>query len=108
MPARELRLEEILGRVVRTATGRPVGRIEDVRAVPEGEDYVVREVILGELGLRARIFSVASQLPTLKSVGLTGHYRTRAIPWEWLDFSDPTRPRFRDDDGRAKREEGSG
>ena len=108
MPARELRLEEILGRVVRTATGRPVGRIEDVRAVPEGEDYVVREVILGELGLRARILSTASQVPTLKSVGLTGRYRTRAIPWEWLDFSDPARPRFRDGDGRAKREEGSG
>jgi sporulation protein YlmC with PRC-barrel domain len=94
VPAREIRLEEILGRVVRTAAGRPVGRIEDVRAVPQGEDYVVREVILGELGLKARMFSVAAQLPTFQSLGFGGRYRTRAIPWHWLDFSDPHQPRF--------------
>ena len=94
VPAREINLEEILGRVVRTAAGRPVGRIDDVRVVPEGEDYVVREVILGELGLRARLYSFAGQLPTLLSVGVPGRYRTRAIPWEWLDFSDPEQPRF--------------
>jgi hypothetical protein len=94
MPAREIRLEEILGRVVRTAAGRPVGLIEDVRAVPEGEDYVVTEVILGELGFRARLVSMAAQLPTLKALGITGRYRIRAIPWEWLDFSDPEHPRF--------------
>ena len=94
MPAREIRLEEILGRVVRTAAGRPVGRIEDVRAEPDGEDYVVREVILGELGLRARLFSMTAQLPSLKALGIGGRSRTRAVPWEWLDFSDPAHPRF--------------
>jgi sporulation protein YlmC with PRC-barrel domain len=94
MRAREIRLEEILGRLVRTAAGRPVGRIDEVIAVPEGEDYVVREVILGELGLRARLFSIAAQLPTLQALGFGGRYRTRSIPWEWLDFSDPARPRF--------------
>ena len=94
MPAREIRLEEILGRVVRTAAGRPVGQIEDVRVVPQGEEYVVTEVILGELGFRARLFSMAAQLPTLQALGITGRYRTRAIPWEWLDFSDPEHPRF--------------
>ncbi len=94
VPGREIRLEELLGRVVRTAAGRPVGRIEDVTAEPEGEDYVVRAVILGELGLRARLFSMATQLPTFQSLGFGGRYRTRAIPWQWLDFSDPRRPRF--------------
>jgi sporulation protein YlmC with PRC-barrel domain len=99
MAAREVRLEEILGRVVRTAAGRPVGRIEDVTAVPEGDDYVVREVIIGELSLRARLFSMAAQLPTFKSLGLAGHYRIRAVPWEWLDFSDPHRPHFKGQEG---------
>jgi hypothetical protein len=93
-PAREIRLEELLGRVVRTAAGRPVGRIEEVTAEPEGEEYVVRDVILGDLGLRARLFSMAAQLPTFRSLGFGGRYRTRAIPWHWLDFSDPRRPRF--------------
>ena len=95
VPAREIRLEDLLGRVVRTAAGRPVGRIDDVRVEPDGEDYVVREVILGELGLRARLVSMAAQLPTFQALGLRGQYRSRAIPWHWLDFSDPQRPRFK-------------
>jgi sporulation protein YlmC with PRC-barrel domain len=94
MPGREIRLEELLGRVVQTAAGRPVGRIEDVTAEPEREEYLVREVILGELGLLPRLFGMAAQLPTFRSLGFRGRYRTRAIPWEWLDFSDPSRPRF--------------
>jgi sporulation protein YlmC with PRC-barrel domain len=103
MADREVRLEDLLGRVVRTAAGRPVGRIDDLRAEPEGDDYVVRDVILGELGLRARLFGMAAQLPTLQALGLGRGYRTRAIPWEWLDFSDPERPRFLG--GRADRDQ---
>jgi hypothetical protein len=95
MAGREVRVEQLLGRVVRTAAGRTVGRIEDLRAEPEGDEYVVREVILGELGLRAMLFGIAAQLPTLQSLGLARRYRTRAIPWQWLDLSDPERPRFR-------------
>jgi hypothetical protein len=97
MADRELRLEDLLGRLVRTAAGTPVGRIEDLRVQPEGDDYVVRDVILGELGFLARLFGMAAELPTLKALGLGRHYRTRAIPWKWLDFSDPERPRFRAD-----------
>ena len=91
---REVAFEDLLGRVVRTAAGRPVGRIEDVRVEPDGDEYVVREVILGSLGVRPRLFSMAAQLPTFRALGLSGHYRTRAIPWQWLDLSDPKRPRF--------------
>jgi hypothetical protein len=95
VPPRELRLELLLGRVVLSPGGRPVGRIEELRARPEGEDYVVYEVVLGDLGLRARIFGMIAQLPTLKALGLPGRYRTRAIPWDWMDLTDPERPRFR-------------
>jgi sporulation protein YlmC with PRC-barrel domain len=103
MADREIRLEDLLGRLVRTAAGRPAGHIEDVTAEPGGDDYVVRNVILGELGLRARLFGMAAQLPTFRALGLGRHYRTRAIPWEWLDFSDPERPRFlgSEEDGRT-------
>ena len=95
MVHRELRVEQLLGKVVRSASGLPVGRIEDLRVRPEGEDYVVHEIILGELGWRASLMSMASQLPTFKALGLGGRYRTRAIPWGWLDFSDPENPRFK-------------
>ena len=95
MARREVRVEELLGRVVRTAAGRAVGRIEDLRVEPEGDDYVLREVILGELGLGARLVGMAAQLPTFRALGLGRSYRTRTIPWDWLDLSDPEQLRFR-------------
>lgn len=92
---RELPLERLLGRVVRTAAGRPMGVIRDVRAYPDGEEYVVREFLLGELGLRARLLGFLQQLPTFRALGVGKPYRTRAIPWQWLDLSDPERPSIR-------------
>jgi hypothetical protein len=95
MAGREVRLEHLLGRVVRTAAGRAVGRIDDLRAEPDGEDYVVTDVVLGELGFRAWLFSLTAQLPTFQSLGLRQRSRVRAIPWRWIDLSDPEHPRFR-------------
>jgi hypothetical protein len=95
MSAGEVRVEDLLGRVVRSAGGLPVGRIEDLRARPEGDDYVVYEVVLGELGLMAKVFGAAAQLPTFQALGLGRGYRTRAIPWNWLDLTNPAQPRFR-------------
>ena len=94
MTGREVAFEDLVGRVVRTAAGRPVGRIDDVRVEPDGDDYVVTAVILGELGLRARLYDMAAQLPTFRALGVPARYRTRAIPWQWLDLSDPEHPRF--------------
>jgi len=92
--AREVRLEQLLGKVVRSAAGRPVGRIEDVRARPEGEDYLVYLVVIGELGFMAKLLSLAAQLRIFHTLGLARRFRIRAIPWNWLDVSDPERPRF--------------
>jgi hypothetical protein len=92
---REVRLEELLGRVVRSAAGRPIGVIRDVRAQPHGDEYLIHEVLLGELGVRAKLLGMLQQLPTFRALGLGRPYRTRPIPWDWLDFSDPWNPRFR-------------
>ena len=102
--ARELPLERLLGRVVRTAAGRPIGVIQDLRAFPEGEEYVVREFLLGELGLKAKLLGLFQQLPTFRALGVGKPYRTRAIPWQWLDLSDPERPFIRS--GKEKGEDG--
>lgn len=95
MGTREVRLEELLGRRVVSAAGRPIGRIDDLRARPHGDEYLVHEVLLGELGLLPRLLRLAERLPTFQALSLGRRYRRRAIPWHWLDFSDPQRPRFR-------------
>jgi hypothetical protein len=94
MIAGEVHLEELLGRVVRNAAGRPIAVIQDLRAHPQGDEYLIREIVLGELGLRARLLRMLQQLPTLRALGLGRQYRTRAIPWSWIDLSDPHYPRF--------------
>ncbi len=92
--AGEVHLEDLLGRVVSSAAGRPIGVIHDVRARPDGDEYVVYEIVLGELGLRAKLLRMMQQLPTFRALGLGRKYRTRAIPWHWLDLSDPHRPHY--------------
>jgi hypothetical protein len=81
--------------MVRSPAGRPVGRIDDIRAEPHGVEYLVSEILVGELGLVPRLVRVAQQLPTFRALGLGRRYRQRAIPWHWLDLTDPERPRFR-------------
>jgi hypothetical protein len=94
MTHREIRFDELVSRVVRSAAGRPIGRIEDLRARPEGEDYVVHEVLIRDLAPMPKLLRLAAQLPTLRALGLLRHPRLRAIPWSWLDLTDPERPRF--------------
>jgi hypothetical protein len=103
--AQEVRLEDLLGRVVRSAAGWPIGVIQDVRAQPHGDEYLVHEILLGELGLKARLLGILQQLPTFRALGLGRPYRTRAIPWQWLDLSNPQDVRFRRGRGRAVGEE---
>lgn len=94
MVVREVAVEQLLGRVVLSPGGRPVGRIEDLRAEPEGDEYVVTKVVIGELGWGAKLLGMAAQLPTFRFLGLKGPYRRRAVPWEWIDWTDWEHPRF--------------
>ncbi|HET9465239.1 MAG TPA: hypothetical protein VFO71_06905 [Gemmatimonadales bacterium] len=92
---REVRLEELLGRVVRSAAGRPIGVIQDMRAQPHGDEYLIHEVLVGELGIMSKLLGMLQQLPTFRALGLGRPYRSRPVPWNWLDLSDPAKPRFR-------------
>jgi sporulation protein YlmC with PRC-barrel domain len=91
---REVRLERLLGRLLVDATGVPVGRIEDVEAYPDGEDYLVTHVVVVPEGRLARLRASLHQLPTLRALGLGRKPRTRRVPWTWLDLSDPSHPRL--------------
>jgi hypothetical protein len=83
-----------MGKLLVDATGVAVGRIEDVDASPDGEDYLVTHVLVGPEGRLARLLASLHQLPTLRAVGLGRKPRIRRIPWTWLDLSDPSHPRL--------------
>jgi hypothetical protein len=80
--ASEIHLELLIGRVVRDAAGRRIGRIEEMRAVRRGGVWKVTHFFLGPAGWRARL-------------GLRGGARGRGrVRWDALDLSDPERPRL--------------
>ena len=100
MAHRAVRFEDLLGKMVRNQYGRPIGRIEDARIEPEGEDYLVKEFLIGPLGRLPRLLAFMGQLPTLRAWGLGRKSQVRPIPWHWLDLSDPARPVLRAERGK--------
>ena len=80
---REFRLDELLGREVRTADGAPIGRLEELRCAGE-TPYDVTEYVIGLAGLFERLHIVRTILG-LKPRGFIATTRQ-------LDLSEPTKP----------------
>jgi hypothetical protein len=85
---RERHLERLLGRRVCDRAGRPVGRIEEMRAEKENDYYVIAEIDLGPVALLERL--------SVRHLGFAwgGHplgYRAR---WDQIDFEDEEHPRL--------------
>ena len=87
-------IDVLLGAMVRDARGERVGRIEEIRAVPDGDGLVVTHYLLGSTGWRERLSFRGLRLGfrSLRGVGASG---LRRLPWHALDVSDPARPRLR-------------
>jgi hypothetical protein len=99
--AHELRFEDLIGTVVRNTHGRPIGRIEDGRIEPDGDDYVITHFLLGTRERWPRVMAFLGELPTLRALGI-GHERdVRPLPWNWFDLSDPGKPVLRKDSGET-------
>jgi hypothetical protein len=92
MKRSEVRLEDLLGKTVRNAYGRPIARIEEAWVEPAGEDYLITKFFLGPLELWPRFLAFIGDLPTLRALGLGSQRKLRPIPWQWIDLSDPERP----------------
>ena len=86
--ATELRLEDLIGRRVRDAEGRVVGRLEEFRATREGDHWVVNEYEIGPSALLERLAA--------RHLGITWPGRVdgyRAL-WNQLNLEDPKQPRL--------------
>ena len=90
MKTRKVRLEDLVGTLVRDKDGVRVGRIRAVYAEREGDDCVVREYRLGAAALLAR-FGISA----LRLAGLPVRIEPLCVPWDLLDLSDPERPVLR-------------
>lgn len=83
-------LQDLLGRLVHDESGKPVGRIFDVRAEEnDNGDLEVVEYLLGTAAMMERV-----GLSLLSIVGAR-RIEPRRIAWEQLDLSDVEHPVLR-------------
>jgi len=83
-----LRLDRLVGREVYTGNNRRLGRLEEFRAERRGDDWVIREYVVGTAGLLERLgLGVRLILGINRSDGYV-------VRWDQLDLSEPTRPRL--------------
>jgi len=89
MTTRRFRLDDLVGRMVRDAEGRSVGRVYDMRAEERNGELAIVEYHVGSAALLERV-----GLSMLRLIGL--HRITPCkVPWDRLDISDPDHPVLR-------------
>ena len=86
MSGRRIRLDDLIGRVIRDASGRAVGRIHDMTVEERNGELVVVDYRIGSEAFLRRI-----GVNALRLVGLGGG-RPRRLRWDRVDLSDPERP----------------
>lgn len=92
MPDRELRLQQLLGKQVIDPTGQNVGRIEEVRAIQQGEEWVIQEYLVGTTAILERLSAWTVGLKLLSLLGAHKIFHGYRIPWDKLDLTNPDRP----------------
>lgn len=102
MSRRDVALSTLIGREVRDAEGRVIGRLEEVRAEVAPDDpgeYVVREYEVGHYGVLGLIAGGRfTRQFLLRLPRLFGCQRI-VVPWEQMDLTDPACPTIRGNDG---------
>lgn len=94
MTTQELHLELLLSKPVVDVTGKSIGRIEEVRAEQQGDEWVIQNYLIGTPALLERLSAWTIGLAILRLMGarkIQGGYQ---VPWDKLDLSDPEHPRL--------------
>jgi hypothetical protein len=98
MSRHEIRLSDVIGRVVHDMDGHSIGRLEEMRAEIElherGNDYVVVEYHVGAYGTLEALAGARFARHVLRRLGPLVKYRRHRVPWALMDLSDPSRPRI--------------
>lgn len=94
MKRQEIHLELLLGKRVFGLNGRPIGRLEEVRAELNNRGfYFVTEFLVGSYAMLERLAALRIGRVIMRRLRLRRRegYRVR---WEQLDLSDPRRPQL--------------
>ena len=95
MPAREVQLDDLIGRRVRDPEDCSVGRIEEVLAEIQDGECLVREYHLGAYAVLERFAAFSIGRTILRLLPHKRTWRAYRARWDQLDLSDAERPRLR-------------
>jgi hypothetical protein len=93
MARAEARVELLMGTRVLARNGRPIGRIEEIRAETRGRELLVAEYLVGPAALLECLSAVSGARAILCRLGLSWN-RGYRIRWDQIDLDDPARPRL--------------
>ncbi len=94
MTARELHLELLLGKQILDLSDRPIGRLEEVVAEQQGENWVITAYLIGPIALMERFSAWTLGMAFLRLLGARKSHQGYRIPWDRLDLSDLDRLRL--------------
>src|SRR5437868_1673535 len=94
MDAKEIRIEQLLGKRVFALNGRAIGHLEEILADLRGGECFVEEFHIGSYALFERLSAWSIGRATLKIFRLVEKHKGYRVPWNKLDLSDPLRPRL--------------
>ncbi|MBW4635125.1 MAG: hypothetical protein KME30_25475 [Iphinoe sp. HA4291-MV1] len=94
MANHEIHLELLLDKQVLDSTGKAIGRIEEVRAQKQGDEWVVQEYLIGYPAILERLSAWTIGLFILHLFGARKMHSGYSIPWDKLDLTDPEKPRL--------------
>jgi hypothetical protein len=93
MATQELHVEQLLGKKVRDADGRVVGRLEEFHVEVVDGEHVVTEFLIGPAAALQRIGGFLTQLPFFRFIPVPK--KEYCVSWTLMDFTDPHRPNVR-------------
>jgi len=99
MSARTVSLDDLVGRAVRDADGRRIGRINELEAEIAlergGNEYVVTRFGVGRWGPFDALATGHFVPQLIRRITRATGYVHYDIPWELMDLSDPKHPRVK-------------
>lgn len=90
----EINLELLLSKSVIDPKGKPVGRIEEVLVEQQGNQWIVREYLIGSAAILERLSAWTIGLSILHLMGARKLHTGYRVPWDKLDLTDPKKPRL--------------
>ncbi|MEY2832361.1 MAG: hypothetical protein RLZZ574_1619 [Cyanobacteriota bacterium] len=90
----ELHLELLLGKGVFDPMDNRIGRIEEVRAEQQGDEWVIVEYLVGIAAIFERLSAWNLGTGLLHLLGGRNLHQGYRVPWDKLDLSNPEHPRL--------------